>query len=569
MMDTNNLDILYKRQRHNTLQDLFAYAVTNYANAPAFLIDDKETKETYSLSYRDFGAQVMMLAHQLRSKGYHRDTIAIMGNNSPAWVMAYFAIIISNNIAVPLDKGLPREEIISILTRSQCKGIFFEQPLQDTVYSLADSESLVLEDRFPLPSLHNTTHSTLHTSSRDTLMDLPASEPLSMAVLLFTSGTTSASKAVMLSHRNLCENVFSYTSCVNMNVGDTVLAVLPFHHTYGSMAGMLSVVSTGACNVFADGLKHIGKIIQKHQVSIFMSVPLLVESLCNAIIKEMKKDGIWNSVEKRLQQSPRFTHLTMEQRRNRFPDVLEKFGGKLRLIMSGASPFNPKTAQIFSDFGILPAQIYGLTETAPAVTIESEKSHRIGSVGRPVPGVTVAIDTPDENGIGEIIVKGSNVMMGYFHDTLATARAIKNDWFYTGDLGYLDNDGFLYLKGRSKNVIVLKNGKNVFPEELESLVEPLPYVKECMVLGVPRRGRDKDDLVICLKIVYDAAYVTQYLGEENLRSCIEKDIDKLNQRLPKFKKIHKLVITDQPLVRTSTSKVKRFEEGRLLASTGS
>ena len=162
-----------------------------------------------------------------------------------------------------------------------------------------------------------------------------------------------------------------------------------------------------------------------------------------------------------------------------------------------------------------------------------------------------------------------DVMMGYFHDTLATARAIKNDWFYTGDLGYLDNDGFLYLKGRSKNVIVLKNGKNVFPEELESLVEPLPYVKECMVLGVPRRGRDKDDLVICLKIVYDAAYVAQCLGEENLRSCIEKDIDKLNQRLPKFKKIHKLVITDQPLVRTSTSKVKRFEEGRLLASTGS
>ena len=379
-----------------------------------------------------------------------------------------------------------------------------------------------------------------------------------MGILLFTSGTTSASKAVMLSHKNITTNIYQLTLSEDIRSTDVNMAFLPFHHTFGS-TGILLFLSHGSTNVFCDGLRYIQKNLVEYKVSTFVCVPLLIESIYKKIIQEVEKTGMTKKVNFGIKLSRFLLKFKIDIRRKIFKEIIGKLGGGIRSVISGASSLDPKVAQGFRDFGIEVYQGYGLTETAPVVLAESPKATKMGSVGLPMPEMEVKIDNPNEEGIGEIIASGDNVMLGYYENEEETNKVLKDGWFYTGDLGYQDKDGFFFITGRKKNVIVLKNGKNVYPEELEILIGNLPYVAECMVFGKEK----KDDLVVSAKIVYNKEYMKEKhsdKSQEEIEAMVWEDIKEINNTIPTYKHIKNIIVTDEEMIKTTTAKVKRFEE---------
>ena len=379
-----------------------------------------------------------------------------------------------------------------------------------------------------------------------------------MASIVFTSGTTSLSKAVMLSQKNIISNINGLNKVEKMYSTDTNIAFLPFHHTFGS-TGMLFFLSNGTRNVFCDGLRHIQENLKEYKVTVFVCVPLLIEAMYKKIEAGIEKKGKTKLVKIAKVLCKILLKFGIDIRKKVFKEIYDELGGEIRFVISGASSLDKKVAKGFNDFGILAVQGYGLTETAPVLTAENKKVIRYGSIGYPLPGVEIKIDNPNEEGIGEIIAKGPNIMLGYYEDEKATNEVIKDGWFHTGDLAYMDKDGIIFIAGRKKNVIVLKNGKNVYPEEIEVLINNLPYVAESMVYGEEK----DDDLLVSVKIVYNKEYVEEKypnITEEELREIVWKDIKEINTKLPKYKYMKKLVLTDEPMIKTTTQKVKRQEE---------
>ncbi len=333
---------------------------------------------------------------------------------------------------------------------------------------------------------------------------------------------------------------------------------MPFHHTFGS-TGILLFLSKGVRNVFCDGLRHVQENMKEYKVTVFVCVPLLIEAMYKKIESGIEKKGKTKAVKFGKVLSKFLLKFGIDIRRKLFKEVLDELGGEIRFIISGASALDKKVAQGFNDLGILTVQGYGLTETSPVLAAENIKAIRYGSIGYPMPGVEIEIYEPNEEGIGEIIAKGPNVMLGYYEDEKATNEVIKDGWFHTGDLGYKDKDGIIFVAGRKKNVIVLKNGKNIYPEELEVLINNLPYVAESMVYGEEK----DDDLVVSVKIVYDKQYVEDKykdLSEEEFKNIVWQDIKEINKKLPKYKYMKKLILTDEPMIKTTTQKVKRQAE---------
>ena len=382
--------------------------------------------------------------------------------------------------------------------------------------------------------------------------------PNEVASIIFTSGTTSMSKAVMLSNKNIASNIYNINCAEKVYDTDVNLAFLPLHHTFGSTILLLGLAD-GVTNVFCDGLRHIQENLKEYKVSVFVCVPLLLEAMYKKIYAEVDKQGKTKILKFANSISRILLKLGIDIRRKVFKQILDNLGGNIRFVISGASAIDKNVAKGFYDFGILAVQGYGLTETSPVLTAENEKCIKFGSVGLPLPEVEIKIDNPNDEGIGEIVAKGPNIMLGYYEMEEETSKVLKDGWFYTGDLGYIDKDGFLFITGRKKNVLVLKNGKNVYPEEIELLINNLPYVVESMVFGTPK----DDDLIVSAKIVYNKDIVNQKFGdilELDLKDIIWKDIKKINSTLANYKHIKNLIITDEPMIKTTTQKVKRFEE---------
>jgi long-chain acyl-CoA synthetase len=324
-------------------------------------------------------------------------------------------------------------------------------------------------------------------------------------------------------------------------------------------------LSKGATNVFCDGLKYIAQNLKEYQVSVFICVPLIIEAIYKKIFQQAKKQGKDVLLRRMMKLSSILLKLGIDVRRKLFHSVLEQLGGKLRFVISGAAAISPEVAKGFNELGILTVQGYGLTETAPVLTAENAKSIRTGSVGVSMCNVKLKIHEPNENGIGEVIAQGPNVMLGYYENPEESAKVLRDGWFFTGDLGYMDEDGFLFLSGRKKNVIVLKNGKNIYPEELEILLNKLPYLEESMVFGWEKG----DDYVISAKLVYKEDTILEMypefkgedgLDKERFSEMVQKDIDEINALMPAYKHIKRLLLNDEPTVKTTTAKVKRFEE---------
>ena len=558
---------LREANKFNIVKDYIYESIEKNSKRDAFIIKHKEDKEIKyeNISYKRFGKEIKELGTGLIDLGLENKKIAIIGKNCYEWVLSYVSIISGVGVAVPLDKGLQKDEIIMSVKRSKAEAIIFDEKLIDIIEEIKENNDINIKEFICMEKIDNYKNiSEILEKGKELLLngnkkyDNHKINPDEMCTLIFTSGTTSMSKAVILTNKNIASNLYQLMCHETIYNTDVNLAFLPLHHAFGS-TGIILFLANGATNVFCDGLRHIQANLKEYKVTTFVCVPLLLEAMYKKIYNEIKKQNKENIVKFGIILSKILLFLHIDIRRKLFKDIINQLGGNIRFIVSGASAIDKKVAKGFNDFGILTVQGYGLTETSPVIAAENESCIKYGTVGLPMPDVELKIEDKNEKGVGEIVAKGPNIMKGYYEMPEETEKVLKDGWFYTGDLGFIDKKGFLHITGRKKNVIVLKNGKNVYPEELEQLIGELPYVLENMIFG---KEKD-DDLVVSCKIVYNKDYMLSKnakITEEEIRDIIWQDIKKINKGLPKYKYIKNLIVTDVPMIKTTTAKIKRFEE---------
>lgn len=564
----NKKRVLYQAKKYKDIRELVSDAVKTYPNNIAFIIKEKKEEVTYkNITYKMLQEDINKLGTALIDLGLKDKKIAIISNNRYEWCLAYLATLCGVGIVVPLDKSLPAGEIESLIKRSYANAVIFEDKYSDIMEEIKNNSQNDVEEYICMDKENKYGFMSIEDlldrgekllQNNDTRFENATINPEVMNIILFTSGTTSASKAVMLSQKNIVSNIHSLNSIIKVYETDRNLAFLPLHHTFGS-TGLLFFISNGVTNVFCDGLKYIQKNLQEYHVTIFVTVPLLLEAMNKKILKEIDKQGKTKLIKIATKVSNFLLKFGIDIRRKLFKDIINNLGG-LRMAVSGAAAIDKTVVENFTNFGIKTVQGYGLTETSPVITAENDENIRYGSVGFPLKNEEIKIFEPNEQGIGEIITKGPNVMLGYFENEEATNEVLVDGWFHTGDLGYIDKDGFLFITGRKKNVIVMKNGKNIYPEELEVLISKLPYVAENMVFGIPTKENDLD---LAAKIVYNKEYIEdtfKQISEEELKEKIWQDIKKINKTMPPYKYIREIIVTDEPMIKTTTQKVKRFEE---------
>ncbi len=550
-----NTEYFYDYPRYSNLKELIGASIEKYAENPAFLL-----KEKRKITYQEFGEQVKFFGNGLFQLGMKSKRIAIIGKNRYEWILSYVAVLLGDITVVPLDKGLTDTEIENSLKQSKADAIIFEEKYLEIMQALKEKtnlQELICMDKIEgVKSIEDVIELGKKADMKDYEKQEIASDE--MRIILFTSGTTSSSKAVMLTQRNIAENIYSMKCVERFLETDVNLAFLPYHHTFGS-TGQMMMLASGVATAFPDGLRHISENFREYKVSVFVGVPLLIEAIYGRIQKELVKQGKLKTVTQAKKISNFLLKFGIDIRRKLFKQIIDNLGGSMRMIISGAASLDKDVAKGFNELGIKVIQGYGLTETSPVIAAENEKYSKYGSVGFPMRNVEVQIVNKDEKGIGEIIAKGPNVMLGYYQNEEATKEVLKDGWFYTGDLGYFDEEGYLFITGRKKNVIVLKNGKKVFPEELEELVNKIDFVKESMVFGFPK----DDDVDVSVKIQYDETVRKEKypdLSDEDFEKMVWSQIKGINKELPKYKYMKHLILTTEDFIKTTTAKIKRFEE---------
>ena len=561
---------LYEATEFKDIKEIVYNMAEKYNETTAFVIKHKNSNETTyeNISYKKLLEDINAFGTELYSIGLKGKRIAIIGKNRYEWVLTHLTNLLGGIISIPLDKDLPLEELENSLIRSKADAIVFDPKLLELLEEIKKRNTTNLTEYIcmdkiekykNIPELIKEGKNKIEKGNKE-YIDYEVDEN-AMNVILFTSGTTAKSKAVMLSHRNIASNVYALQCVEDISPTDTNIAFLPFHHIFGSTC-IIWTLACGLKNVFPDGLRYIKQNLNEYKVTIFVGVPILIESIYKAIMKEVEKQGKTKLIQTATKASNFLLKLHIDVRRKLFKQILDALGGKLRFVVSGGAPADPIITKGFNDLGIETAQGYGLSETAPVIAGEDRKHVRLGTVGRPMINDTIEIVNKDEDGIGEIRVKGPNVMLGYYEMPEETAKVLKDGWFYTGDLGYLDKDGFLTLTGRNKDMIVLKNGKKVFPEELEIFINRIELVSECMVFGLPDKN-DKHNVKLSVKAVYDEEVIKEKYAdksEDELFDILWGQIKEVNNSFPRYKHIQKLITSHTELIKTTTKKVKRQEE---------
>ena len=568
-------EVIFKIPEVQNMKEVIYNAVKNYSENIAFVIKhQKEGKdfEYENVTYKRFLEDINKLGTALYKLGLKGKRVAIVGKNRYEWALAHISNLLGGIISVPLDKDLQYDELERSLIRSKADAIFFDEKLTENIEKVKESNKTNLKEFIcmtekegfrSIPELLKLGEKELENANNSYITAEIDND--AMAILLFTSGTTAQSKAVMLSHRNVATNVHDLQSMEDINSTDTSIALLPFHHIFGSTC-MAYTLSCGVRIVFADGLRYVKQNLVEYKVTMFVGVPLLMESIYKAVNKEIEKQGKTKLIKIATPVTNFLLKLGIDVRRKIYKAVIDGLGGALRLVIIGGAPADPKILQAFDNFGITTLQGYGLSETSPVVCAENVKVKRNGSCGHPMPSFEVEVVNKDELGIGEIRAKGPCVMLGYYEMPEETAEVLRDGWFYTGDLGYFDLKGCLHITGRNKNMIVLANGKKVFPEELETLVNRLDLIEESMVFGLPSED-DKNDVKLSVKVVYNKEVAeNKYPGktEEELYKIIWEQIKEINKTFPKYKYMQNMILTDKELIKTTTKKVKRQEEMKLI-----
>ena len=571
MGDNENRKV-YEPRIVKNYREMIEYSVKNYADKVAYKYKkngDLKHVEYVEKTYEQVGKDIKAFATELLNKGLENRKIVVIGNNRYEWCISYLAVTSANMIIVPLDKALPNNEIENLVIRSEAEVAIFDKKYIEVMKKLkkdtnANLKMLICIDNIKDNDVEN--FSQLLQKGKELLKnddnryEKVKVNPEKMSIMLFTSGTTNVPKAVMLSQKNICANLSDFASWVKLYPTDTLLSFLPIHHTFECTVTFLYGFYSGCTVAFCDGLKYIQKNLVEYKVSVFVAVPLVLETMYKKVQKAIHDQGKEKLISTMVKISNSLLKCKIDLRKVIFKKILDNLGGNIRLVLYGAAPMNKETIVGFNNFGIELVQGYGLTETSPVIAAETDKEKKPGAVGLALPSLNVKIDHPDENGEGEILVKGPSVMIGYYHNDEENQKAFIDGWFRTGDYGYITEDGFIYVTGRKKDIIVLQNGKNVYPQEIEFLINKLPYVTESLVY---QRGKDKTDTMLCAKIVYDKDLIKEKLGEKTekeYQELIWEKIKEINQQLPVFKHIKKISITTEPLIKTTTQKVKRYEE---------
>ena len=563
---------MHKIIKINDLKDMLEKSGRIYENRPAYKLKTNVVGEYKIITHKEVRENINYLGTALIKMGLKGKRIAVISENRYEWGLAYLSIACGTGIVVPLDKSLPENEIQSLIERSGVEAIIFSNKYTDILKRIKEKGigklknliSMDLEDHgdgiYSLNKLLLKGQKLVEEGDKSFIEAKIDAD--SMGIMLFTSGTTAMSKAVMLSHKNICADLMDIASVLEVNEKDIMLSFLPLHHVFDGTTGFLYPLYKGACVVYCDGIRHIQENLVEYHVSCMVSVPILYENMYRKVIKAIEKQGKLEKVQKGIKLSNSLLKVHIDLRRKIFKEIHEKLGGNVRLFISGAASLDPEVEKGYNDLGIRIAQGYGLTETSPVVAASTDFDYKLGSIGKLLPSVKAKINKPDENGVGELLVKGPNVMLGYYNNEEETRKVLKDGWFYTGDLAKIDEDGFVFISGRKKSVIVLKNGKNVFPEELENLVNRIEGVKESFVYGKPENG-DERDLKVCVKVVYDPEIMKEmYKIEEE--SEIEKffisKVKEINKTMPTYKYMKEVTISTEELIKTTTAKIKRHEE---------
>ena len=565
--------VAYRTSRPVTdIRHMFHTSVELYGDHTAFMQRFVKGEPFREITYREALDDINAFGSALTDLGLQGRRIAVIGENCYQWAITYLTVLSGVGIIVPLDKELPAAELAQLVENAQVSAVVFTKKFEPVFRDIkANSDQLQIlvnvnagentEEVYSQKALIRRGRELLASGDRRYL-DAEI-DPEAMSVLLFTSGTTGIAKGVMLSQRSLCFELMSAPTVLNVNDWDIFFSVLPVHHTYECTGGFLMPLYKGAAIAYCEGLKYIQKNLKEVEPTMILAVPLIFESLYKAIWKNIRKQGKEASVKKVMKTCKKLGAVGLKLQKKLLKDVYAVFGSRMRVLISGGAAIDPAILEFFNDLGYVAVQGYGLTECAPmaALNPDTRGDYRSDSVGHLLYGMECRIDDPDDSGVGEICLKGDNVMMGYYQMPEETAKVLRDGWFHTGDLGYIDKDNFIYITGRSKNVIIAANGKNVFPEELEYYLGKIPYVAESMVWA------DKDekgaDSVIVATVYPDRDAVKEAAGEysaEAAQKLLEEAVSKINDDLPIFKQIRRVIVREEEFEKTTGKKIKRFVE---------
>ena len=565
-----DLGTLYDVRDISSLKDMLEQSGKLYAEKNAFLLRNQDGSYN-GITYSEFLSDVNAMGTAFADMGLKGRFIAVLGENRYEWGVTYLSAVNGTGVIVPIDKELPISDIENILRRCNAEVLVFSGKYTNIAKEIIKRNIPVKylinmdleensEEFISYGRLLQKGRELMENGNRDFLDAVPDKER--MSVLLFTSGTTGFSKGVMLSHNNICSVITSVCKTVMVYPTDTCLSILPLHHTYECTIGFLAMLYCGCTISFNDNLRQVARNLKEVKPTFLVTVPLLLENMYKKIWDQAGKKPGGKLVLRGALGLASFLNsvFNIDIRRKLFKAVHENLGGNLRMVVSGAAALDPRISEGFRNMGILVLQGYGLTECAPLVVGNRDRAYKDGSAGVPLPGVQMKIDDPDDKGIGEILVKGDMIMLGYFEDKAATEKTITDGWLHTGDLGRIDRDGFLYITGRSKNVIVTKNGKNIYPEELEASINQSPLVLESMVFG--ELNRETGETHVYAQILPNLDAIKEKLkvvniSKEDVHKIFDELIKGINKEAPLYKRIEKFSVRQSEFIKTTTQKIKR------------
>lgn len=552
--------LVYDVKEVRTFRELLENSVGLYGDRTAFLFKDKASNvrtKTYREAYQD----VVGLATYLCAKGYRNKRIAVMGHNCYEWALTYLAVTCGCGVIVPIDKELKAPDVENILRVSEASLIVHTPELSGILDQCGGSFDRISTDT--LADCVNEGRALLEGGDRS--YDRYTVDPYEMNILLFTSGTTGMAKGVMLSQANICADIVSIRKGIYVSPDDRTLSILPLHHTYECTAGFLAVLYSGASIAYAENLRRILADLQLFSPTILIAVPLLLENIHSNIQKKLnaaRGGKLKFAVGKTVSGAAASLHIDIKKRI--FKQIHEVFGGRLEKIICGAAALSPEIAADFDSFGLPVFNGYGLTETSPVCIMHNDHVRDHDSIGRPISGVEVKLSGVSEEGVGELVIKGPNVMLGYYNNPEETAKVLVDGWFYTGDLATLDKKGNYRIVGRIKNMIVTKNGKKIFPEEMEHHLNKSPYIKESMVYG----EETEQDVLVTAVIYPDFEAVDAYLAQQGvvpgteryhaeLKALLSAAVKEANANVPNYKLIRRFLVRYTEFDKTTTRKIKR------------
>lgn len=558
---------LYDVPKVDSIQEMVLHSAKKYGNKIA--LEDLNNTPISRLNYQELLSYILKFGSALRQLGIkERSHIAVIGENRVQWALSYLTSMCFNYVVVPIDRNLTTNEIVNILHESESEAVIFS----------GSYSSLISESKVYLKHLKN--FICMDKTSEDKefifMLDLinkapafdvsglPRIDKNDLAEIIFTSGSLGRAKGVMLSQGNLASNLVAMVSMILITENDRFLSVLPMHHTYECTCGMLCPLYSGASAHYARSLKTIVDDLQVVKATIMLGVPLLYDKMFKRVTKSINEDKVKKLIVPPLMKVTNWLDILgmKDIKKKIFHELHERFGGSIRLFIAGGAAPDPLVAKGLREFGFNFVQGYGLTETSPILTLNRLDLFKDDAAGIPLPNVQIKINDPDEQGSGEIWAKAPSVMLGYYKNEQATAETFRDGWFRTGDIGFIDEDGFLHINGRKKNVIISKSGKNVFPEEIEDILNRSPFVLESLVHG----ERDaKQDEIIAVKIVVDAEAFIELanirgvqINDELLQSTIAEEVEKTNKQLASYKQIKKFYIREKEFEKTTTQKIKRY-----------